>query len=102
MRMEFETLLEYMRAHFEKMETLLKMGLVQSLANELGAGIADFQPTGAEKLVLQVGGEEWNVNDCRAHVIEDFVSSGHAAYEIKSLAIYIKPEDRKVYYVVNE
>lgn len=99
---ESEMLLEYMRTHFEEVETLLKMGLVQSLANELGTVIDDLQPPRVEKLILQVGGEEWNVDDCRSRVIEDFVSSGHAAYAIKSLAIYLKPEERKAYYVINE
>ena len=98
---EHEILLDYMRTHFEEVETLLKMGLVQNLTNELGTGIAGLQPPRTEKLILQVDGEEWDVNDCRSRAIEDFASSGHAACAIKSLAIYLKPEDRKAYYVVN-
>lgn len=101
-RTDAEMILDYMRTHFEEVETLLKMGLVQNLAKELGAGIAGLQPPKAEKLILQAGGEEWDVSDCRSRVIEDFVSSGHAACAIKSLAIYLKPEERKAYYVVNE
>lgn len=97
-----EMLLDYMQIHFEEVETLLKMGLVQNLTNELGTGITNFQPPRTEKLILQVDGGEWNLNDCRSRVIEDFVSSGHAAYAIKNLAIYLKPEERKAYYVVNE
>lgn len=109
MKKESEVLLEYMKTHFEEVETLLKMGLVQNLSNELGVGIDELkagitspQPQREEKLIVQVDGEEWNINDCRALVIKDFVSSGHAAYAITALSISLKPKEHKAYYVIND
>lgn len=101
-REESEVLLKYMQAHFEEIETLLKMGLVQTLSDKLGGGISDLQPPRTEKLIMQVDREEWDINDCRDLVVEDFVSSGHAIYAIEYLDIYLKPKDHKVYYVVNK
>ncbi len=31
-----------------------------------------------------------------------YVAEGHRASSIKSLRLYIKPEERKAYYVINE
>lgn len=98
---EADTLLDYMRIHFEEIEALLKMGLVQSILNELGAGGSDLHPEREEKIILQAAGREWDVNDCRSRVIADYISSSHAVHTIKNLTIYLKPEDQKAYYVVN-
>lgn len=99
---ESEMLLKYMQSHFEEIETLLKMGLVQNLSDKLGDGISDLQPPKTEKLIMQVDGEEWDISDCRDIVIKNFVSSGHTIHTIESLSIYLKPRDHKAYYVVNE
>lgn len=99
---EVDTLLNYMQAHFMELEELVKMGLAQNLINELKAGTDEFPISNSVKMVLQVGGKEWDVYDCRGLVIADYVSDGHVASDIKRLAIYLKPEDGKAYYVVND
>lgn len=55
-----------------------------------------------EELYLQFGGQEWNVSECRERATAAFVAAGHRASTIKKLAIYLKPEEGKAYYVVND
>jgi len=57
---------------------------------------------GEEKTIcLQYGGGEWNVADLEEKVIAAYVSEGHRRGRIKKLVIYLKPEEHKVYYVIN-
>lgn len=55
-----------------------------------------------ETLVLQAVGGEWNVADVKERVIADYVAAGHTRASIKALTVYIKPEERTAYYVINE
>lgn len=54
-----------------------------------------------ETIILQSAGVEWNVADLRARVVDAYVSEGHRQSSIKTLELYVKPEERKVYYVIN-
>lgn len=51
---------------------------------------------------VQFGGREVSIETVQEWVKADFVAAGHKESEIKELKIYIKPEDRRAYYVVNE
>lgn len=51
---------------------------------------------------LQMGASEWNIGDCKGRVEDDFVAQGHKLSEVKYLSIYLKPEEGKIYYVVND
>ena len=53
-------------------------------------------------VLLQMASSEWNIGDCKGRVEADFVAQGHKASEMKSLSIYLKPEEGKIYYVVND
>lgn len=55
-----------------------------------------------EALYLQAGGEEWNISDCKERAVAAYVESGHKASSVKKLEIYLKPEEGKAYYVVND
>lgn len=55
-----------------------------------------------EEVYLQVGGDEWNVSECRERAVAAFVEKGHRASSVKKLVIYLKPEEGKAYYVVND
>ena len=57
--------------------------------------------TMAETIILQSAGVEWNVAELRKRVIDAYVSEGHRQGWIKTLELYIKPEEHKVYYVIN-
>lgn len=55
-----------------------------------------------EEVYLQAGGSEWNVSECKERAIAAYVENGHKASDVKKLVIYLKPEEGKAYYVVNE
>lgn len=47
------------------------------------------------------GGQEANVNDIVAKVKALYVADGHRESSIKSLQVYLKPQEWKAYYVIN-
>ena len=53
-------------------------------------------------MVVQSNGIEISEADVIAKVKEIWTSSGKLVKDIKSITTYVKPEDRKVYYVVND
>ncbi len=58
--------------------------------------------TVAETIILQSAGGEWNVAEIKERVIAAYVAEGHRRGRISSLTLYMKPEERKVYYVIND
>lgn len=59
------------------------------------------EKTMTETIILQSAGVEWNVAELRKKVIDAYVSEGHRQGWIKNLDLYVKPEEHKVYYVIN-
>lgn len=55
-----------------------------------------------EEVYLQYAGEEIVVEEVMEKARMAYVAEGHRASSIKSLRLYIKPEERKAYYVINE
>lgn len=55
-----------------------------------------------EELYLQAGGQEWNITDCRERAAADYIAQGHTEASIKKLVVYLKPDEGKAYYVVND
>lgn len=55
-----------------------------------------------EEIYLQAGGAEWSVAECKERAVAAYVESGHKASGVKKLVIYLKPEEGKAYYVVND
>lgn len=55
-----------------------------------------------ETVVLQFYGEDANVNDIIAKIKDAFAAEGHRASSIKKLQVYLKPEERAAYYVIND
>ncbi len=51
---------------------------------------------------LQYGAFETTNSDIVNRIKEKYVSEGHRAGNIKNLQIYVKPEEGKAYYVINE
>lgn len=56
----------------------------------------------SEEIFVQFGGSEWSVAELKEAAKAAYVAEGHRASSIKKLAVYIKPEERKAYYVINE
>lgn len=55
-----------------------------------------------EEVLIQFGGEEWNVAQLKEAAQAAYVAEGHRASSIKKLTVYLKPEERMAYYVVND
>ena len=55
-----------------------------------------------EEVYLQAGGCEWNVSDCKERAVAAFAAEGQKASSVKKLVMYLKPEEGKAYYVVND
>lgn len=54
-----------------------------------------------ESIILQSAGVEWNVGSVKEKVIAAYVAEGHRRGRISDLTVYLKPEERKAYYVIN-
>ena len=55
-----------------------------------------------EEVVIQFGGAEWTEAQLKQAAQDAYVAEGHRASTIKKLTVYVKPEERMAYYVVNE
>ena len=55
-----------------------------------------------ENVYIQAYGKETCVGDISALAKEAFLAEGHRVSEIKSVDVYLKPEDESAYYVVND
>lgn len=62
--------------------------------------VAKSAPT--EEIILQCAGGEWNVDEVKEQVIAAYVAEGHQRGRISKLSVYVKPEEHKVYYVIND
>ena len=51
--------------------------------------------------VVQAAGKEVSMEDAIAKVKEAWVAEGNKETELKEIAVYVKPEDKAIYYVVN-
>ena len=54
----------------------------------------------SEAVYVQVGGSEWDITTCKARVLKAYKAAGHRTAP-KALNIYIKPEENKIYYVID-
>lgn len=55
-----------------------------------------------EELYLQVAGGEWNVSDCKERAAAAYAAAGNEVSGIRKLTVYLKPEEGRLYYVVND
>ena len=55
-----------------------------------------------QQMVLQFDGQEFDLGAVEANVKKDWKDAGKKLTEISTLDIYVKPQDAKVYYVVNK
>ena len=59
------------------------------------------KPEVTQNVYVQFAGLEISTADLTAKVTEEWVALGHRASSIKSLDLYVKPEDMAAYYVIN-
>lgn len=55
----------------------------------------------SEKIVLQISGNEMSMENIVDRVKDAYVTEGHSASKIKDIAVYIKPEENMIYYVID-
>ncbi len=55
-----------------------------------------------DEVFVQFAGEEFVVEDVMEKAKAAYIAEGHRASAIKSVRLYIKPEERKAYYVIND
>ena len=55
-----------------------------------------------EEVYLQFAGEQWCTSALTEQAKATYVAEGHRASAIKKLELYVKPEERRAYYVINE
>ena len=58
------------------------------------------KPAVTQNVYVQFAGLEISTADLTAKVTEEWVALGHRASSIKSLDLYVKPEDMAAYYVI--
>ena len=59
------------------------------------------KPAVTQNVYVQFAGLEISTADLTAKVTEEWVALGHRASSVKSLDLYVKPEDMAAYYVIN-
>lgn len=55
----------------------------------------------SERIVLQISGSEMTMENIVDRVKEAYVTEGHSSSSIKDVAVYIKPEENMIYYVID-
>lgn len=55
-----------------------------------------------DEVYVQFAGEEYAVEEVMERAKAAYIAEGHRASAIKSVRLYIKPEERKAYYVIND
>lgn len=53
------------------------------------------------EIIVEMGGKQTPDKDLIAAAKKDFVNSGKKASEAKDIAVYVKPDEYKAYYVIN-
>lgn len=75
---------------------------VKAKATKKQADKETNKPESVEEIYIQYGADEYLVNSIADKAKEIFVSEGHRAATIKTLRIYVKPEEKMAYYVIND
>ena len=78
-----------------------KPGRKPGLKNESAAKPAKKEEAVTE-IYVQYGPGESSVATVVEKIKAEYVEQGHRASSIKSLKVYLKPEDRAAYYVIND
>lgn len=56
----------------------------------------------SEEVYVQFGAGEWNAAALVEQAKTDYAAQGHDVASIKKVAVYVKPQEGKAYYVVND
>ncbi|MBQ8799038.1 MAG: hypothetical protein IJZ55_05675 [Lachnospiraceae bacterium] len=73
-----------------------------SVNKSTAAKAVEKKPEKKDEVFVQFAGEEYAVAEVMEKVKAAYVAEGHRASGVKSVRLYIKPEERKAYYVIND
>jgi len=60
------------------------------------------EDTMEKEILIQYGGGEWSTASLVEKAIAAYVAEGHRRGRISKLTVYLKPEEHKIYYVIND
>ena len=83
-------------------ETVAKPKAAKAKKQPAAKGGSKAAPQKTEDIFVQFGSGEWNVSELAERAKAAYLAEGHRAASIKKLCLYVKPEDGKAYYVVND
>lgn len=80
-----------------------KKPVKKAVAKKTNAAKADAKKVEKkDEVYVQFAGEEFVVEEVMEKAKAAYVAEGHRVSAIKSVRLYIKPEERKAYYVIND
>lgn len=65
-------------------------------------GTANKKKESTAEIFVEFYGQQASITDVQQKITDAFVADGHRPSTIKSLKVYLKPEDSAAYYVINE
>ncbi len=81
-------------------KTVAKKAAAASTAAKKAVAKAAALP--AQQVYVEFAGNQSDIDSVVAKARDKFVEDGHKASSIKNVRVYLKPEDNKAYYVINE
>lgn len=91
------------KAAVKKAEKAEKAAEKKAEKVEKAAAKAEKVPAKQEEIVyIQFSGAEWDVAELKKKAMDAYVAEGHRASTVKKFVLYVKPEERMAYYVINE
>jgi len=69
-------------------------------APKKASAVKKAAPKAGEEIIIQAGGGEWSVAALKEKAQAAYAAEGHRA--TKNMIFYVKPEERKVYYVAGK
>lgn len=85
-----------------KKETMKKEAPAKKTAKKAPAKKGEAKTEKIEEIYLQFHGQEIFTKEILERAKQAYVSEGHRESSIKSIRLYIKPEENMAYYVINE
>ena len=85
-----------------KKETVKKEAPAKKTVKKAPAKKSEAKAEKVEEIYLQFHGQEIFTKEILERAKQAYVSEGHRESSIKSIRLYIKPEENMAYYVINE
>lgn len=86
----------------EKKTTAKKTAAKKTTAKKAGRKSAAKPAEKVEEIYIQFSGQELLTKEVLQRAKQAYVAEGHRESSIKSIRLYIKPEEHMAYYVINE